>query len=109
MDDVLKLQELTWKLVVPAHVRSGILKTFHDDSTAGHLGISKTWRRIRALYFWPSLYRDVKRYVLSCDSCQRNKLDRKGPHGVLMTPDLDLTPFEKVGIDFRYFYSIFSG
>ena len=93
------LNDLEWKIIIPKHLRLNIIGTFHDSSLAGHLGVTKTWRRIKSRYMWPGLYRDVKKYVISCTSCQFNKIDRRGAQGKLECPDLDLFPFQKIGID----------
>lgn len=39
-----------WVPVAPRSLREQILKTFHDDPTAGHLGFHKTYERIRSRF-----------------------------------------------------------
>ena len=41
----------------------------HDN--AGHLGARKTVTRLRETCYWPTLKRDVYKYVLSYDECQK--------------------------------------
>lgn len=41
----------------------------HDDPTAGHLDVAKTIARIARLYCWPGMYREIARYVRSCQNC----------------------------------------
>jgi len=53
-----------WKRCVATPDRPEILRRFHDDPTAGHLGISKTIARIARLYYWPGMYRDIARAQL---------------------------------------------
>ena len=54
-----------------------ILKEYHSNVTSGHSGIHKTCSRIREKYYWPTIKRDVERFIKHCDSCQRYKLVRK--------------------------------
>ena len=54
-----------------------ILKEYHSNVNSGHSGINKTCSRIREKYYWPTIKRDVERFIKHCDSCQRYKLVRK--------------------------------
>ncbi|UYV79319.1 RRM1 [Cordylochernes scorpioides] len=49
-------------LVIPKHLRLELLKSLHDAPTAGHLGISKTYERVKNKYFWPGLLRDIRKF-----------------------------------------------
>lgn len=86
-------------LAVPAHLRSTILQQLHDMPTAGHIGISRTYERVRQRFFWPGLYRSIRRYVSSCDQCQRRKTPTSLPAGTLQPLDIPIEPFFPVGLD----------
>ncbi|GFV18907.1 transposon Ty3-I Gag-Pol polyprotein [Trichonephila clavipes] len=88
-----------WLPIIPKHPRLQILQHFHDASTTGHLGFAKTYNRIRKLFFWPGLYRSVRRYVMHCRGCQRRKSVPQKPPGLLMPIPPALAPFQRVGID----------
>ncbi|XP_052855618.1 uncharacterized protein LOC128264247 [Drosophila gunungcola] len=68
-------------------------------TTAGHLGIRKTHRRIAQRYFWPGLHRDVVRYATSCLTCQQYKVILRKPAGKMLTRQ-HTEPFALVGADF---------
>lgn len=70
-----------WKLVIPREFRSQVLKECHDEPQSGHLGIAKTFLRISQKYYWPGMFRDVARYVKSCEVCQRHKVEQRMPAG----------------------------
>lgn len=63
-----------WKEVVCDNRKIDILKQFHDDVTAGHMGVGKTAMRIKANYFWPGVDSDVRKYVRKCEICAANKV-----------------------------------
>ncbi|GFS54814.1 retrovirus-related Pol polyprotein from transposon 297 [Trichonephila inaurata madagascariensis] len=73
--------ERKWLPIIPKHLYLEILQQFHDASTAGHLGFAKTYDRIWKHFFWPGLYRSVRRYVMHCRECQRRKSVPQKPPG----------------------------
>eukprot|EP00253_Pinus_taeda_P028134 PITA_28134 len=49
-----------------------ILKACHDDPCGGHFADKRTAHKVlRMGYYWPSLFKDARKYVKACDSCQR--------------------------------------
>ena len=57
------------QLVIPASLRHEVLLQIHDSPFSGHLGVHKTYAKLRDKYFWPRMFADVQHYVLSCESC----------------------------------------
>jgi Integrase zinc binding domain len=62
------LRQLRWR-VVPIGLRQAIYTAYHDTPLAGHVGFYKTYWRIAACYYWPSMYSDVRKAVLECGHC----------------------------------------
>lgn len=77
------LEEEEWKLVVPKDIRSATLIECHDEPTAGHQGVLKTYKRLQHRYYWPKMRKDVAKYVARCQVCQRTKYDQQRPAGVM--------------------------
>ena len=50
---------------------SQLLRIVHDILASSHLGIAKTKSRLDKNLYWPTVGKDVRQYVLSCDICQR--------------------------------------
>ncbi|GFU81683.1 retrovirus-related Pol polyprotein from transposon 412 [Trichonephila clavipes] len=88
-----------WLPVIPKHLRTDILRHFHDAPTAGHLGFAKTYDRIRKRFYWPGMYRNVVRYVMHCRECQRRKSVPQRPPGRLVPIPPAIAPFHRIGID----------
>ena len=83
------------QLVIPKAITETILKGYHDES--GHLGIDKTYDKIRTRYFWANMYHDVVLHISKCDSCRSRKLkQQRAPMGDMPVAKY---PFEIVGID----------
>ena len=45
------------QLVIPTSLRHEILVGGHDDPLAGHLGVNKTYEKLRERYYWPDVCR----------------------------------------------------
>jgi transposase InsO family protein len=59
--------------VTGEEMKATILYEYHDSPIGGHRGMNKTFREIRKKYEWPSMKRDIEKYVKKCKSCQVNK------------------------------------
>lgn len=88
-----------WLIVVPPSLRAEVLRSLHDDPTAGHSGIFKTYSRARQRFYWPGMYRTIARYVRSCVPCQFRKTPASSHHGLLQPLPCPPVPFHRVGID----------
>ena len=73
-----------------------ILHHTHSDPLAGHFSLEETYRRIKIRYYWPQMYDDARKYVRSCDECQRRgKNQRTEP----LHPIKVGQPFDRLGMD----------
>ena len=59
------------QLVVPRRFRSKVLSLAHESIMTGHLGVSRTTKKVLAEFFWPGVQADIRRFCTSCDICQR--------------------------------------
>ncbi|XP_075500073.1 uncharacterized protein LOC142538646 [Primulina tabacum] len=49
-----------------------ILNHCHDREVGGHFGPTKTASKVLECgFYWPTLFKDARSYVLTCDKCQR--------------------------------------
>lgn len=92
--------EFSWKEVVPKEMREHVISENHDEPTAGHLGIQKTYLRLALRYYWPGMYADVLKFVSSCSSCLSYKLPNHSTLGVMGRPKQCSRPFQVISIDF---------
>jgi hypothetical protein len=83
------------RLVIPSNLKQLVLQECHEKNA--HMGIDKTYDKIRSNYHWIGLYKDVVQHVSNCIPCQTRNLKKdKAP---MQEMDQVNFPFEKVGID----------
>ncbi|PKU81761.1 RNA-directed DNA polymerase [Dendrobium catenatum] len=80
-------------------VRLALVAECHDGGMSGHFGRDKTLTLLKERFHWPSMQRDVLRYVQSCQVCKRAKtsLTNAGLYSPLPVP---VGPWEDVSMDF---------
>jgi len=82
-------------LYVPAHkpLKLAIIRENHDAPAAGHPGRSKTHELITRRYHWPSMRKEIARYVANCHICQRSRTTRHAPFGILRLLSIPYQPW----------------
>jgi hypothetical protein len=88
-------------LVVPndEQLRLQVLAECHDTPYAGHVGRTKTLHNVRKNFWWPGVAQDVRRFVKSCDSCQRVKPNNRHPIGLLQPLPVPGDTWDSVSMD----------
>ena len=76
-----------------------ILVIYHDSSIAGHPGIEKTKELICRNFFWEGMNKDIEKYVLSCNTCQRVKPANK-TYRLLQPLAVSKKPWTEISVDF---------
>ncbi|KAK4701579.1 hypothetical protein P7C70_g4650, partial [Phenoliferia sp. Uapishka_3] len=87
-------------VICDQETRGAVLSACHDQVTAGHLGLEKTYARLRPLAWWPGAYTDTLEYVKSCDACQRANKHTGKPYGLAQRIEEPKTPWEILNMDF---------
>ncbi|KAL0152923.1 hypothetical protein M9458_051752 [Cirrhinus mrigala] len=88
------------QLVLPSAYRSQVLKLAHEHPLSGHLGITKTYKRILKYFFWPGLRNSVVSYCRACHDCQvSGKPNQTVPSAPLRPIPVMNEPFERLILD----------
>ena len=59
--------------VPPGSARLKVLQLCHDFLAARHFGFNKTMKSITRDYWWPRMWKFVKEFIQSCETCARAK------------------------------------
>jgi len=51
------------KIVVPVSLREQVIRQHHDPVCAGHQGEKRTLSTLRLYYYWPSMSKDVEKFI----------------------------------------------
>ena len=78
-----------------------ILNQAHNSLYSGHFGSDKTFKLIYKLFFWNKMKLDVKRFVSSCDCCNRVKSVNFNLNPLMKSLPIPDLRFEYIGIDFK--------
>lgn len=73
------------KLVIGDHetLKLQILKWLHDSAIGGHSGRDATLHRIKSLFIWRGMNKDVQSYIRNCVVCQTSKADLAASPGLI--------------------------
>ena len=69
------------RIVAPASIWQKLFKDVHGT---GHVGITKTYNSVQALFWWLALFSDVKRMVDCCQTCLMSR--KVNPHELVYHP-----------------------
>ncbi|RXW13329.1 hypothetical protein EST38_g12526 [Candolleomyces aberdarensis] len=88
------------RVFVPKPLRAEILYQRHDCVLSGHPGRTLTVKNVMRDYSWPRIYTYVRRYVAACDTCNRIKIPRHKPYGLLKPLEIPERPWKSISMDF---------
>src|SRR3954467_3190015 len=81
-------------------IRKLILQEAHDSPYSIHPGNTKMYLDLRERFWWPSLKREIARYIALCDVCQRVKAEHQKPAGLLQPLPIPDWKWDQIGMDF---------
>ena len=84
---------------LPKGLRKQILRDLHDNELGGaHLGMMKTYHKVKSRFFWPNNDKTIIKYVNNCEKCQLLKEEKALEKGLMQPPGIK-EPFDSVGVD----------
>lgn len=87
-------------LYVPPRLRSQVLQFCHSSKLSVHPGITRTGKVVHQRFWWPSVWKDVRDYVLTCPTCVRVKGEHQAPAGMLHPLPVPRRPWSHISMDF---------
>ena len=94
------LQTKGFKVVIPKELQEEFITEYHYAPAHGHPGIDKTIERITRNYHISGIRRKVEKVIQNCQECQKNKVKRHRPYGLLQPLNPAEGAWESISMDF---------
>ena len=91
-------QNPLFRIIIPAAFKNEVIRWAHD--IVGHLGETRIRNAIWDRFDWPTVDKDVKKFVASCPRCQRGKPSQRIAKKPLI-PIVTMRPNQLVEVDFE--------
>ncbi len=88
------------RLFVPETLRSDVIRWSHCSKVACHPGVSRTTFLIKQRFWWPSMARDIRCFVLACSVCAVSKTSNRPSAGLLQPLSVPSRPWSHISLDF---------
>ncbi|XP_039315265.1 uncharacterized protein LOC120359895 [Solenopsis invicta] len=79
--------------------REALITENHSSALGGHKGVTKTYNRLRANYYWNTMKKDIQEFIRKCRQCQIKKLTRVKTKQPMIITDTPGTAFDKISLD----------
>ncbi|KAJ1703891.1 hypothetical protein LUZ63_003670 [Rhynchospora breviuscula] len=80
--------------------RDKLLHEFHNSNMGGHSGSLVTYKRLKALFYWPAMKEQVMEFIRRCETCQLTKPEHISIPGLLQPLPIPPEAWNSIGMDF---------
>ncbi len=88
------------RLFVPEYLRSEVIRWGHCSKVACHPGVNRTSFLVKQRFWWPSMARDIRLFVLAYSVCAVSKSSNRPPAGLLQPLSVPSRPWSHISLDF---------
>lgn len=90
------------KIVVPAveKLRTTILEWLHGSGQGGHSGRDKTVQRVKGIFYWKGMSKDIQAFLRNCVVCQQCKYETTASPGLLQPLPIPEAVWTDISMDF---------
>lgn len=93
------LEDHSWKLVVPSEKREQLIVENHSAPDSIHPGTFKTYKKLSLNYYWPGLFKQVRKLISKCEICKAFKHNTVAPSGLMGKPKRVDRPMQSLSMD----------
>lgn len=81
-------------------MQTKVIQALHNSAIGGHSGFAVTYHRIKKLFSWPSMKKQIQLFVRECKVCQQVKTERVKYPGILQPLPVPMGAWLTVTMDF---------
>jgi hypothetical protein len=85
-------------IAVPKGLRNRVMYLFHNHPLSAHAGVDRMVARLKPVYYWSGMDKDIRNWVKGCAKCTKIKTPRHTLHGKLK-PFGHGAPFQILQVD----------
>eukprot|EP01050_Picozoa_sp_SAG11_P032435 SAG11_NODE_10549_length_822_cov_3.392808_1_plen_184_part_00 len=82
-EDILCIPNTSFPGSKRPNFREQLMREVHDSPLSIHLGRDRLVAELDRRVYWPNMRKHVSAWIQACVPCQRNKIDRQKPQGLL--------------------------
>lgn len=98
-DGLIKQEDKIW-VGANAGLQTRLIQAFHSSPIGGHSGMLSTYHKVKQLFSWPGLKKDVENFVKQCSICQQAKHEQCRVPGLLQPLPIPDGPWQAISMDF---------
>ncbi|KAJ4745598.1 polyprotein [Rhynchospora pubera] len=80
--------------------RDKLLHEFHNSNLGGHSGSLVTYKRMEAIFYWPSMKSHIMEHIRKCEVCHLTKPEHVPSPGLLQPLPIPPEAWNSIGMDF---------
>lgn len=96
---LIKYKGRVW-IAANSALQTKLIAAFHSSAIGGHSGGKATYYRLKQLFSWKGLQRDVEYFVKHCAVCQQSKHELTHPAGLLQPLPIPQGAWQDISMDF---------
>lgn len=96
---LIKYQNKIW-VAQNSALQTKLITAFHSSAIGGHSGVKPTYHRLKQMFYWKGLKRDVESFVQQCQVCQQAKHELIHSPGLLQPLPIPNGAWQDLSMDF---------
>ncbi|KAD5803509.1 hypothetical protein E3N88_14869 [Mikania micrantha] len=81
-------------------LQGDLISLCHKEAVSGHSGVHATIQRIRSLFTWKEMHKQVRNFIRNCTICQKAKYETVASPGLLQPLPIPTQIFSDISMDF---------
>ena len=81
-------------------LKQTMLSEGHKSKLSLHPGMTKMYQGLKKSYWWNGMKNDVAKFVATCLTCKKSKIEHQRPGGMLTQLDIPVWKWDNISLNF---------